>query len=180
MVDKIPALSKKQRRQRRKDLQRALRRKATRRRHAAPPATPPEAASPASKTQKRRGRKRREPLTAADVQGLKYFQKLTPLLAPLHDIGCERDKAGNRKLHYDQLCLFLLLGLFNPVVDGLRGLQQASELEKVQQRLKVRRTSLGSFSEASRVFDAELLKPILKELGGELQPLARDRRLSRS
>jgi len=178
MVDKIPALSKKQRRQRRKDLQRALRRLATRRRQATPPVAPPVAANPTSKTQKRRGRKRRKPLTAADVKGVKYFQKLTPLLAPLHDIGCERDKAGNRKLHYDQLCSFLLLGLFNPVVDGLRGLQQASELEKVQQRLKVRRTSLGSFSEASRVFDAELLQPILKELGGELQPLARDRRLS--
>ena len=54
---------------------------------------------------------------------------------------------------------------------GLRGLQQASELEKVQQRLKVGRVSLGSLSEASRVFDAELLKPIIEELGGQLQPL---------
>jgi hypothetical protein len=41
----------------------------------------------------------------------------------------------------------------------------------------VRRVSLGSLSEASRVFDAELLKPILEELGGQLQPLGRDRRL---
>jgi len=63
-------------------------------------------------------------------------------------------------------------------VDGLRGLQQASELEKVQRRLKVRRASLGALSEASRVFDAELRKPILEELGGELQPLGRDRRLA--
>ena len=81
-------------------------------------------------------------------------------------------------MHYDEFCLFLLLGLFNPVVDGLRGLQQASELEKVQQRLKVRRVSLGFLSEASRAFDAELLKPILEELGRQLYPLQRDQRLA--
>ena len=61
------------------------------------------------------------------------FEQLKPLLERLHEVGCERDKAGNRELHYDEFCLFLLLGLFNPVVDSLRGLQQASELEKVQQ-----------------------------------------------
>jgi hypothetical protein len=34
------------------------------------------------------------------VTGLKYFDKLAPLLARLHEVGCERDKAGNRKLYY--------------------------------------------------------------------------------
>jgi len=38
--------------------------------------------------------------------------------------------------------------------------------------------SLGSFSEASRVFDAELLKPILEEVGKQLTPLGRDPRLA--
>jgi len=51
-----------------------------------------------------------KPLRAADVKGLKYFEKLAPLLQRLHEVGCERDKAGNRDLHYDELCLFLLLG----------------------------------------------------------------------
>ena len=114
----------------------------------------------------------------ADVTGLKYFEKLAPLLERLHDVGCERDRAGNRDLHYDQFCLLLLLGLFNPMVDSLRGLQQASELEKVQKRLQLGRASLGSLSEASRVFDAELLKPIIEELGAELKPLGRDPRLA--
>jgi hypothetical protein len=117
-------------------------------------------------------------VTAADITGLKCFEKLAPLLERLHSVGCERDTAGNRDLHYDELCLLLLLALFNPVVDGLRGVQQASELEKIQKRLNLGRASLGSLSEASRVFDAELLKPIIEELGAQLQPLARDRRLA--
>jgi hypothetical protein len=63
-------------------------------------------------------------------------------------------------------------------VDSLRGLHQASELECIQKRLGVGRVSLGSLSEASRVFDAQRLKPILEELGRQLQPLGRDPRLA--
>ena len=184
-MDEKQPLTKKERRQRQKRLEQA-RQRARQRRHKAaegsPVAEPAAAADAAGRSEassaKGPGRPKRPPVTAADVTGLKYFEKLKPLLERLHEVGCERDKAGNRELHYDEFCLFLLLGLFNPVVDGLRGLQQASELEKVQQRLNVRRVSLGSLSEASRVFDAELLKPILEELGGQLQPLARDPRLA--
>ena len=66
---------------------------------------------------------------------LKYFDRLAPLLARLDDVGCERDRAGNRQLHFDQYCMLILLYLFNPIVTSLRGLQQASELAKVQKRL---------------------------------------------
>jgi len=43
--------------------------------------------------------------------------------------------------------------------------------------LAVSPTSLGSFSEAGSVFDAELLKPIIRELGSQLKPLDHDSRL---
>jgi hypothetical protein len=108
---------------------------------------------------------------------LKYFDKLAPLLARLHDDGCARDRAGNRELHYDQYCMLMLLYLFNPVVTSLRGLQQASELAKVQKKLGCSRAALGSLSEAASVFDPERLKEIVAELGAELQPLGRDPRL---
>src|SRR5688572_24267095 len=104
------------------------------------------------------GGKRRPEVTDKDVSGLKYFDKLSPLLARLHEVGCERDKAGNRELHFDQYCLLILLYLFNPVVTSLRGIQQASELEKVQKKLGCARASLGSLSEAASVFDAQRLK----------------------
>jgi len=113
-----------------------------------------------------------------DITGLKYFEQLAPLLERLHDDGCERDRAGNRHLHYDQYCMLLLLFLFNPIVTSLRGVQQASELKKVQKKLGCQRASLGSLSEATAVFDAERLKEIIAELGQQLEPLAQDKRLS--
>jgi len=41
---------------------------------------------------------------------------LLPLLEPLHDEQCARDKANNRELHYDQYCMLVLLYIFNPTV----------------------------------------------------------------
>ena len=113
----------------------------------------------------------------SDITGLKYFDKLAPLLERLHDDACQRDKAGNRELHFDQYAMLILLYLFNPVVTSLRGIQQASELGKVQKKLGCSRASLGSLSEAASVFEAERLKEIIAELGAELKPLARDARL---
>src|SRR5271170_1551969 len=112
-----------------------------------------------------------------DVRGLKYFDQLAPLLERLHDVGCQRDVAGNRSLHFDQYCMLILLFFFNPVVKTLRGLQQASELKNVQKKLGCPRSSLGSLSESVRVFDPERLKEIIAELGHQLQPLGTDQRL---
>ena len=121
--------------------------------------------------------KRRDDVREEDVTGLKYFDKLAPLLARLHEVGCQRDKAGNRKLHYDQYCMLVLLFLFNPVVRSLRAIEQASELRKVQRKLGCQRASLGSLSEATDVFQPERLKEIIAELGEQLEPIARDPRL---
>lgn len=128
-----------------------------------------EASSPSNSRQRK--------IKSSDITGLKYFDQLAPLLQRLHDDGCERDTAGNRTLHYDQYCLLILLYLFNPIVTSLRGIQQASELQKVQKKLGCSRASLGSLSEATGVFNPELLKEIIAELGEQLQPIAADSRL---
>ena len=95
-------------------------------------------------------RKRREKLTERQITALKYFDTLAPLLERLHDDGCARDRAGNRQLHYDQYCLLILLYLFNPIVTSLRGLQQASELPKVQKKLGCSRAALGLLGKSIR------------------------------
>lgn len=98
------------------------------------------------------------------VEGLKYLQSLCPLLERLQAAGCERDRAGNRELFFPQYVSLILLTFFNPALKSLRALQQASELDQVQRKLRCKRVSLGSLSEAGRVFDAELLEPIIAEL----------------
>ena len=120
----------------------------------------------------------RQPITDDQLQGFKFFKKLRAMLDHLHDHATQRDRAGNRVLHYDQYIALQLLFFFNPVVTSMRGLVQASTLKKVQQKLGVAPTSLGSFSEAGSVFDAQLLKPIISELGAQLKPLPHDARLN--
>lgn len=110
------------------------------------------------------------PIREEDVQGLKYFSKLGPLLERLRDVGCQRDKAGNRQLFMDQYCALVLLFLFNPCVRSLRALQQASELQNVQRKLRCGRASLGSLSEATDVFDPERLRAIIGELAADVKP----------
>jgi len=114
---------------------------------------------------------RRRDLDPDEIEGLEYFDTLVPLLARLKDVGAKRDRAGNRQLFYDQYISLLLLYFFNPTITSLRGLQQASTLETVQRRLKIRPTSLGSFSEAARVFDAQALHGILRELAQKAAPV---------
>jgi IS4 transposase len=113
----------------------------------------------------------RIPVREADLCGFKYIQLLGPLLQRLHSVGTARDKAGNRQLFFDQYTALLLLYFFSPVVTSLRGLQQASGLDKVQRLLGIRRASLGSLSEATGVFDAQSLQHIVQELAQQALPL---------
>jgi hypothetical protein len=112
------------------------------------------------------------------IEGLKYFAMLQPLLEHLQGDQCERDKAGNRKLHYDQYCMLVLLYVLNPTVSSLRALTQASELTKVQSRLGTDTASLGSLSESSRLFQADRLKPVIEQLASQVSATQTDSRLT--
>ena len=115
-----------------------------------------------------------------DLRGVKPLRKLLPLLSSLRDVGCARDRAGNRDLHFDQYVTLVLLMLLNPLIGSVRALQQAAAIEKVSERLGVRRFSLGSFSESVRCFDPERLQEVVRQLCGDLSalnPVGRDPRL---
>src|SRR4051794_14771484 len=85
---------------------------------------------------------------AGQLQGFKYFTLLGPLLERLRPVGTARDRAGNRQLFFDQYAALFLLYFFSPVLTSLRGLQQATGLDKVQKLLGCGRVSLGALSEA--------------------------------
>lgn len=118
------------------------------------------------------------PLKDTEVQGLKHFHRLLPLLDRLHEVGGERDSAGNRKLFFDDYVKLVLLYLWNPLISSMRMLQKVAALPKVIKALGIGRFSLGSFSEAPAVFEPELLKKVIEELAGELRPLSQNPKLA--
>src|ERR1035441_1285016 len=96
--------------------------------------------------------KKPTPLTDRDIVCLGHLKRVFPLLERLHDVGCQRDKAHNRQLHFDDYCKLVLLYTWNPLIHSMAMLQQAVGLRSVAKALGVRRFSAGSFSESVRVF----------------------------
>jgi len=74
-----------------------------------------------------------------------------------------------RKLGQKDYLSLLLFGLFNPVVDSMRGLCAASRLGRVQEEVCSAPVSLGSFSEAQAVVEPGLLQRVFRELAAEQQ-----------
>jgi len=111
------------------------------------------------------------------VRNRNFLRRAEELLACLKQTGTQRDSAGNRRLFFNEYCSWVLFYAMTPLLEGLRALQEASDLKSLQDALGLRRFSLGSFSEAPAVFDAELLEPIAAHLALQLQAKAVDPRL---
>ena len=122
--------------------------------------------------------KEHEPLKEKDIVCLGHLKRVFALLDQLHEVGCERDRAGNRELFFNDYCKLVLLYIWNPLIGSVRMLQEATGLKNVAKALGVKRFSLGSFSEALRVFEPEQLKPVIEELAGQVRPLCQDPRLA--
>ncbi len=121
--------------------------------------------------------KKKPKIKESDLQGFKYFKIISGLLESLHSAATEKDKAGNRILHMDQYMTLILLAMFSPICTSLRAIQQASDLKKVQRKLCIPRASLGSLSDASRVFDSDLLLGIIEQLADQIPKNSKDHRL---
>jgi Transposase DDE domain len=115
----------------------------------------------------------REPSEAAgSLRGNRLLKPIKHLIERLHHVGTKRDRAGNRKLFFDQYASLLLLYFFNPSLTSLRALQKVTGWEKTRKKLEIESTSLGSLSEAATIFDAAHLEPILHELAAQAVPLS--------
>lgn len=86
---------KRERTRRRKELERELQRKKNANKQTDAEEKPREQESGTG-----RATEKRKKIKDNDITGLKYFDQLSPLLSRLHEVGCERDKVGNRELHY--------------------------------------------------------------------------------
>jgi hypothetical protein len=103
------------------------------------------------------------------------FQARLAAVLPEEPVGTFADP--RRQLGQSEYLSLLLFGLFNPVVDSMRGLCAATELHRVQEEVCGGPVSLGSFSEAQAVVDPALLHKVFAELAAEPQPCTGDRRL---
>jgi hypothetical protein len=92
------------------------------------------------------------------------LRRVFPLLSLLASCGTLRDRAKNRQLLFSQYAALILLGIFNPVLNSMRGIVAASGLKRVQRLTGGKKVSCGSFSESVRVFEPELLEGIVTEL----------------
>jgi len=119
------------------------------------------------------GRKKKPPIEEKDLQGFKYLRGFFKALERFHHVKDHQ----NRELYYDQYLSLILFYFFNPVLTSLRGIQQATTLKKVQKILGVKKTGLSTLSEASYVFDADLIVPLLKELARKACPIEKDPKL---
>lgn len=114
------------------------------------------------------------PIDPLDLQGFKQLRRVAQMLGHLHQVGCDRDKAHLRQLHFDDYVLLMLLAMFNPALNTMRSLQMVSDLEEVRARLGIRRRfSLGSFSESCRVFEPQQLDEVIAGLWQKIPATSR-------
>ena len=80
----------------------------------------------------------------------KFRQRLAKVMAQRDEASGPPPRSADpkRKLLEGDYFSLMLFGLLNPVLDSMRGLCAASDLEKMQQEVCTHRVSLGSFSEA--------------------------------
>lgn len=82
----------------------------------------------------------------------------------------------NRELTAPDYLSLFLFGLLNPVAQTLRGLSQASGLERVQREVCSRVVPRTTFSEAQHVLDPVLLEKVFAGLSAELPSDGQDSR----
>ncbi len=124
--------------------------------------------------------KRREEVTERQITGLTHFDKLAALLERLHDDGCARDRAGNRRaalrpVLHAHVALLVQSGL-SPRPLRLAASQRTGQRAK-ETGLPAGLCSVRSQEALASVFDPERLHEIVSELGSELKPIGRDPRL---
>lgn len=115
------------------------------------------------------GAQRKEPLREVQLRRWRLIEEFEERLARVQGAGQEPRTFADprRRLGQKDYLSLLLFGLFNPVVDSMRGLCAASRLARVQEQICSAAVSLGSFSEAQAVVDPNLLQGVFSELAAE-------------
>ncbi|MDQ6881006.1 MAG: IS4 family transposase [Pseudomonadota bacterium] len=117
----------------------------------------------------RRGQKRRKAVAAEDLVGKPQVALLEQHLQNYRSAYTH----PNRKLHYDDVVVGLLYAFYNPLARSTRTLEALSQLDLVRGGLSVDRICRSTFSDALKLFDPHLLRPLLEELRKRVPDLGR-------
>jgi len=115
------------------------------------------------------------PVPGAEQQvvGRRFLRLLEDQLAHLH-----RQRAhGNRTLFLDQVVVAHLLAFFNPGLHSLRRVEDVFDLPGMRKCFGVPRVPHSTLADAQRIFDPELLRPLIESLKQRAQLQPHDRRL---
>ena len=117
----------------------------------------------------RRGRKKRTAVAAESVVGAKYVSLLQGHLDRLR----KTYDHGNRVLFYDDVLAAYLLAFYNPTLRSQRAIDDFSNTPAGRETAGVDRVARSTFSDASRLFDADLLAPLAADLRRDVPHLKR-------
>lgn len=107
------------------------------------------------------------------IIGRRFIRILEGHLQSLH---AHRDH-HNREVFYDHLVVAHLLAFFNPVVATLRKIEDVFDHPQVRKRYASPRLPKSTVADAQRVFDPQLLRPIMTSLLQQAQIQPHDPRL---
>jgi hypothetical protein len=92
--------------------------------------------------------------------GRRFIRLIEDQLRHLH----HQPAHANRQVFFDQVVVAHLLAFFNPTLRGLRGIEDVFEDPRVRKYYNVPHLPKSTLSDAQRVFDPQLLLPILRSL----------------
>ena len=115
---------------------------------------------------------RQKPAKAEIVEAdLHHWRVLQEFDQALHRAAAQleihlADADRERQLSQGRYLGLFLFGLFNPVIESMRGLCAVTSLSRVQKEVSGARVPLASFSEMQHVVDPGLLHEVFKDLAG--------------
>lgn len=86
---------------------------------------------------------------------------------------------GNRDFHFDHVVVAHLLAFFNPALKSLRNIEDVFQDRRVRKRLGTPRVPKSTLSDAQRIFDPQLLLPLMGDLKARVKIQPHDPRLDK-
>ena len=119
--------------------------------------------------------RRVEPIPARkdQVVGRRFIRVIEDELQALHE-HCDHP---NRTLFYDHIVVAHMLAFFNPAMKSLRIIEDVFEIPVIRRRFDLPHIRKSTLADAQRLFDRELILPLIESAKKRLRSALHDTRL---